>query len=941
LDSRNTAESTNASHSQIKSKISVVKKNVPTNCSTSSNRSSYNQSFTTNQSTRSVSVSSESDDDTSSCQEVTVNNEVIYVSSDGEEMVQNNSVNDSATFEDLNYCSICKRKNIFDHDCSHYNKEFSTCLVPNCNILSRSLKDFTPHYRQHIGMPSGVMLCLRCFQENKISERDVNGFHTRCCTLNIFKCFTCNIIFNTMAEFASHKLKTHNGRLINSSGNYLCFYCEKSSPDLMKMNEHIKHCRENQMKNVKDNVTDNCMKHEEPQESETMLLNDKKNEYKRGKDKKIPRSAQHLLFTCLKPSCNLIFQNFAVFKFHHREHFEIGNKLMCWQCCSPFSNLNGLRMHQVKGNCRTPGMFKCFECTEVFNDLQSLSIHKYTIHDGDLIANKKNKKTIICAFCKNEISIHNFKNHLVKCQYKIEKKVLPKPHLIKKTKYSNSKCVYCGKVCLTAAALSSHIKIHSPKSLQKKDARKRLSNTSMKSKVPYELVNTSKIEGEDSNQILSSTSQSNDTLTSDYEMANTSDGGKDMYEVINQTSSGSSQSNEMANDYEMFPFVDNYYLCIKCPKKFSSKNGLIKHWNICSSVSTMKSSMKNVPHNYYCTKCKEYYTRLSFVEHWKIHHGRRLPYHKFKRFSCTKCPFKFMYKIALLMHDEHVHGGPENSENITVETTHSDNDVMLPVISNTTSLANCNAEDIERLIESDKGFFNGKIEYEGTTNTILDIPEELNNENDHDINEQNNDSNDLRNNEEQDISNNNDDNNSDYVDVHNIQNVDTVIDELNYNKNKISPEQLPSEDLLMVNNSNEMDCKSEVITFEVNDKNEVATVDNNEKDITSLTEEDIQICIDNMLSTNNSQHLNENEIINIVQKLPISSDENKETNESEGCSVISENSSEQCSVIGINSTEKCTDIDKNSSEECPVIDNNSSEECSVIGINSSEVTDTN
>lgn len=899
MDSRNNAVSTSASHSfihsQKKPKKSVSNTNILPNYSSSSNGGSYNQSFT-NQSTTSMFVSSESDDDTSSCLEVNVNNEVIYVSSDSEELANNHFKNNSAKSEEINYCSICKRKNIFDHDCSHYNKEFSTCLVPNCNILSRSLKDFTPHYRQHIGMPSGVMLCLHCFKENKKSERDVNGFHTRCCTLNLFKCFACNIVFNTMPEFASHKLKTHNSRLINFSGNYLCLYCEKSSPDLMKINEHIKHCRENQMKNVEDNVSENGMKQEE---SQTMVSNDKRNEYKRGKDKRIPRSAQHLLFTCLKPSCNLIFQNFAVFKFHHREHFEIGNKLMCWQCCSPFTNLNGLRMHQVKGNCRTPGMFKCFECPEVFNDLQSLSIHKYTIHDGDLIANKKNKKTIICAFCRVEISIHNFKNHLVKCQYKTEKKILPKPNLIKKTttKYTNSKCEYCGKICLTAAALASHIKVHNNTQSPKKGSIKRLSNTSMKSKVTYELANTSgyRETDEDINQIPSSTSQSNEPITSNFEMANTSN-SKETYAETDQTSPGSSQSNETAIsiNYDSFPFKDNYYFCVKCPKKFSSKKGLKKHWSCCSAIRKIKvNSMKNVPHNYYCTKCKEYYTRHSFDEHWKINHGRRLPYHKFKRFSCTKCPFKFVYKIALLMHDEHVHGGLENCENITDETICTDNDVMLPITSETTTLDDYNAEGC---IEINKVIFNGKIEYEETENTLLDIPEdqceEQNNEIECNMIEQN-DSNDLGNNEEQDLSNNNDDNNGDiYTDVPTIQIV-SVTSELNDNKNKINPEPISSEDLTIVNDVNEIDCKSGVLTFEVNDKKEVAVVDN-------FADEEVQICINDLVTITNSQDLIENEDINLVQELPILSNENQGTNESEECSVIDTNSLEECSIIEIN-----------------------------------------
>lgn len=72
-------------------------------------------------------------------------------------------------------------------------------------------------------------MCGRCFKENKKSERDENGCHIKCFRENLFKCYSYKVTLNNMPEFAFHKLKEHNSPLLNFSGNYLCFYCEKSS----------------------------------------------------------------------------------------------------------------------------------------------------------------------------------------------------------------------------------------------------------------------------------------------------------------------------------------------------------------------------------------------------------------------------------------------------------------------------------------------------------------------------------------------------------------------------------------------------------------------------------------------------------------------------------------------------------------------------------------
>lgn len=151
------------------------------------------------------------------------------------------------------YCTICQ-KNIFDnHDCSQHNKEFSTCLMPFCNILSRSIRDFTSHYKKHRNIPPNAILCEFCFQEKKIFECDTSGRHKNCINIE-FKCFQCNIIFNSMPLFANHKLKTHLCRLMNYKENYLCYYCEKSSPDAVIINNHMMYSHTIRLKKGKNNI---------------------------------------------------------------------------------------------------------------------------------------------------------------------------------------------------------------------------------------------------------------------------------------------------------------------------------------------------------------------------------------------------------------------------------------------------------------------------------------------------------------------------------------------------------------------------------------------------------------------------------------------------------------------------------------------------------------
>lgn len=134
---------------------------------------------------------------------------------------------------------------------------------------------------------------------------------------------------------------------------------------------------------------------------------------RRKKNKKRLLTKNQALFTWLKQNCNLIFNNYKHFQNHIREHFGIGNKIMCWQCCSAFDNLSDLRRHQRNVDCRTSSSFKCHECFEEHVDLQSLSIHKYIMHNCQEVSAKN--KPVICPHCNVMWDFPQFKEHLFEC----------------------------------------------------------------------------------------------------------------------------------------------------------------------------------------------------------------------------------------------------------------------------------------------------------------------------------------------------------------------------------------------------------------------------------------------------------------------------------------------------------------------------------------------
>lgn len=133
-------------------------------------------------------------------------------------------------------------------------------------------------------------------------------------------------------------------------------------------------------------------------------------------ENKVKPMHKQLLFTCLKPNCNVIFKYFASFMLHYRTHFKSEKLLMCWSCCSRYTSMKDLRNHQKSlVDCNTTGLFKCFKCVTVFKDIQSLSIHKLITHNAKL---KVRKLMTVCPICKASIVNKSFKNHVINCHQK-------------------------------------------------------------------------------------------------------------------------------------------------------------------------------------------------------------------------------------------------------------------------------------------------------------------------------------------------------------------------------------------------------------------------------------------------------------------------------------------------------------------------------------------
>jgi len=360
---------------------------------------------------------------TSSNHQLIVPDNVAYQSTDSDDT----SIVDNDDYANnmLINCFLCQKYIKYDHNCWEYNNKIATCLVPNCNVVSRTLNEILPHYRHHIVLHFGETLCRVCrrsYQRNvdKICEFDECGSNNISIN-NVIKCYDCDIVFQTMLDLTRHKLEKHDCVFKHSTGKYICLHCDMASNNMTMIVTHSNGCFANSLnferyinKKHRQRSTANSSKGERNTQGVLIPKNIKK--------KNIVNTKNHMLFACIKPSCKKIFISFGTFKNHHRKHFEIQNKLlMCWQCLAQFDSVKCLRMHQ-KTICRKPDIFACNECSKKHNDLEALSIHKYIFHDGDLKYSKRVKGNFInCKYCKQQTNVNTLKKHLIMCSFNLVK----------------------------------------------------------------------------------------------------------------------------------------------------------------------------------------------------------------------------------------------------------------------------------------------------------------------------------------------------------------------------------------------------------------------------------------------------------------------------------------------------------------------------------------
>lgn len=321
------------------------------------------------------------------------------------------------------FCYICCKYLNYDHDCTEYNPTMATCMVPNCNVVSKLFKDILPHYYNHAVESSRTQLSRLCFPSYKRNE--TRTYNLKICGLrNIMhrtlKCYECNITFKTMREFTQHKLQNHDCIIRHNTGKYICIHCGISSVEMSFFETHLNVCVKRLFvkRKIKEYNTNN-------QQSELNNTTNSSRGTKRSKNQivkletkkeKIGIFKNDMLFTCLNPSCKLIFTSYNTFKNHYRQHFNIEkNSSMCWQCFTPFNRICDLRTHKASNYfCYNHDLFKCQECSEEHDDLETLSVHKFIVHDGELI-NYKHRIYIGCKYCKTQVIVTDLKNHLTNC----------------------------------------------------------------------------------------------------------------------------------------------------------------------------------------------------------------------------------------------------------------------------------------------------------------------------------------------------------------------------------------------------------------------------------------------------------------------------------------------------------------------------------------------
>ena len=336
-------------------------------------------------------------------------------------------------------------------------------------------------------------------------------------------------------------------------------------------------------------------------------------------------------------------------------------KFPCTSCKKVFTHkldqLIHLRGHMAQS--KKPVVFTCGKCQERFGSSLKLRAHRQT---------HKNPK-FSCSLCQRMfLFISGLKKHLAEAHINQE--------LI---------CEYCGKSHATPWALRYHLNMHFSKVLTKRKPK-------VPHRFPCQYLGCSKVFKKELNLISHVTSHIRDNLQPTDSPAETSDNISEVAEksspekeanlpaappIFEATENQSPQTNENlespSDENTLITCIkresreesNEKYSCKICQGIFPSLSHLKKHRKeahvipkpfhcpYCTKCFSKKKLLKihsrfhSDPYPFHCKFCTHKYTlKTQLKAHVKLHHSLD----KEKKYTCTRCHQKFLYKAGLESH---------------------------------------------------------------------------------------------------------------------------------------------------------------------------------------------------------------------------------------------------------------------------------------------------
>lgn len=137
--------------------------------------------------------------------------------------------------------------NVTDISCENNKIQLFTCTVTNCNKVYDVEAHNIAHYRQHAFIPSNDTICNKCLKSS--SE---NNSSSPCIHDKLIGCVECSVYFNSLHDYAKHKLCLHGAIVICSTEQTLgCPVCLANFDNFceVKITEHYIKCFSRSYKN--------------------------------------------------------------------------------------------------------------------------------------------------------------------------------------------------------------------------------------------------------------------------------------------------------------------------------------------------------------------------------------------------------------------------------------------------------------------------------------------------------------------------------------------------------------------------------------------------------------------------------------------------------------------------------------------------------------------